>query len=802
MSSIGSKDEFISQITRQSIFRHFFNPGTNKTDAPTSIPPNRLVCRGNRDLFFISNNLVRCCTINPNTINYKLLQVEKPYYEITSLAINKSGTLLALIGEEELDVVTLPANVMKGPGANVEGSSFTIKNLNGKIKKCLWQTTAANDSVLVVLNDKSQVKAYDLTKSLEVPIVDLDLKSFANFKNQGATSISFGSDKNLAGGLTLYVTTRSSIYAVYPFTSSTTKLATTKEAIDVALQDTKSAMELIQEKYPTNLTDIAFSPLTKAALKQFEYFAYLKNQLNGTLPTVEEVRDIHTDNPYKLFVVQQHLADFEGPTLQGPVATLGSEIQDIASFGENTFVSLLASVGDNAVVNYFAQLAPMLMKYKVSGEVSDESKEPTPAVQVPKYVKPKKGFGFVDNTEVQERALVKQTQSQASFWKEELTTLDLLHTDKLPVDASDSSTSNKLPTYLGGLDEDRFTIFMGSKKVVIADCAWVKDFVSDLVGDRVDDVAVTPHYGVASSEPEPILAFAYIKDEITSTGEYLVVIRKKTQDDLEVIQIVNNESEESTDKPKELLSPTDKLKSNPALIYNAPPPFSGLVAELQTLAKTNIAAGGLQGNSNLGVGGVENLESLNKLSVNTIQLASEYSIFGIKLQSRILSNLDSLKEQRSVLDKIKLQCETSEHGEDDKLAKLTEKQEKLDKRFSELQKKIFDALNRYNRNRSLPLSDAESTWFKEIDSVDNAVNSTRQKEASLTEKIEQLSLQVKSMVEASKEKRDDNSEITPVEQLELEQKLSKLKNWLVREDKAIQALKDKLTSSLKVLDKQ
>lgn len=192
---------------------------------------------------------------------------------------------------------------------------------------------------------------------------------------------------------------------------------------------------------------------------------------------------------------------------------------------------------------------------------------------------------------------------------------------------------------------------MASKKIVIVDCTWVKDFVNDLVGNKVDDVAVAPHYGVASEEPEPILAFTYIKDKITSTGEYLLVFRSKTKDDLEVIQIVNTAPEDLTTEPKEILRLTDKVQSNAGLTYKAPSPFDELLAELQNLSKIKIATGGIQGNTGLDKGNVDDLENLNKLSINTIQLAKEYSIFGIKLQTRILSNLDSLKEQKSILNK-------------------------------------------------------------------------------------------------------------------------------------------------------
>ena len=107
----------------------------------------------------------------------------------------------------------------------------------------------------------------------------------------------------MAGGLTLYVSTLSNIYAIYPFSAKFGNLATTKKAIDIALEDTKAAMELIQEKYPVNLLDTATSTLNKAAIRQFEYYLHFKSQLSGALPIIKEVRDTHTNNPYELLLL-------------------------------------------------------------------------------------------------------------------------------------------------------------------------------------------------------------------------------------------------------------------------------------------------------------------------------------------------------------------------------------------------------------------------------------------------------------------------------------------------------------------
>lgn len=797
MLSIGSADQFIHQITQQFVFQRLWTGNSTPPElVPASTPYNRLVCRNNTDLFFATGNIVRCCSISPNHKNYKLFKVQHQFHEVVSLLMNKSGTLLAIIGEEQIDVVSLPTNVMKSGGIYVDGACFKINNLQGKVRKCVWQTVAANDSTLVVLNDNSQIRAYDLTKSLDVPVVDIDLKSYPNFANEEAISITFGSSKNLAGGLTLYVSTLSNIYAIYPFTSRFGNLATTKEAIDIALEDTKAAMELIQEKYPVNLVETATSSLNKAAIQQFEYYLYFRNQLCGELPIVKEVRDTHTNSPYELFVVRQNLSNWTDYSLQGPLISSNSGIKDLISIGDNDLVSILASIDTNATVTYYAQLAPMLMKCNLTSVASNgASNESSQTVHKPRYVKPKRGFGFIDNSEEEEKALVKQTQSQESFWKEELTTLDFLQSDKLPVD--DNNDITNFPTFFGEIDSTRFSVCVNSNKLVLVDCSWVQAFVDDLKNDKIDSVSITTNYGIASAEKEPITAFAYVKDDVTSTGEYLIVCRSKLVNDMEVVQIVDKAvSDDQDEAAGTLLLPEEPHKES-TLTYIPSKPFSVLEEELESLEKIDIGTD-IKSNEDLNSLTVDNLSNLNSLSVRTIQLASSYTIFGIKLQSRILANLDSLKEQLHILDKIKNDYD-GDHPKDhtDKLDKLTEKQTKLDERMMKLQQKIFDGLNKFKQDKTLPISKAEKDWFKEINSINALLNSSTDDEVALTKKIENLSLQVHSIIE-SREK-EKTPKLTAVEQLELEKRLSKLKNWLQREDKSIEILKDKLNNSLKLI---
>ena len=66
---------------------------------------------------------------------------------------------------------------------------------------------------------------------------------------------------------------------------------------------------------------------------------------------------------------------------------------------------------------------------------------------------------------------------------------------------------------------------------------------------------------------------------------------------------------------------------------------------------------------------------------------------------------------------------------------MTEKQAKLDERIIKLQQKIFDGLNKFKQDKTLPISEAERNWFKEINSINALVNSSTDNEVGLTKRL-------------------------------------------------------------------
>lgn len=139
-------DELVSLIAKQSIFQHNFPIDLNFAQAPgiksptkpssQSIPYNKLICRNNSELFFAQDNLVRCCTINPITSNYKLLKTAHADFEVVSLEINESSTFLAIVGDLIVDIVSLPLVLnTKQKSVFIEDKHYRITDV-GKIKKC------------------------------------------------------------------------------------------------------------------------------------------------------------------------------------------------------------------------------------------------------------------------------------------------------------------------------------------------------------------------------------------------------------------------------------------------------------------------------------------------------------------------------------------------------------------------------------------------------------------------------------------------------------------------------------------
>lgn len=719
--SCNMSDELISLITKQLIFQHNFPidfnfakaPDATPDVVPPSIPYNKLLCRNNSELFFAQGNLVRCCTINPVTSNYKLLKTPHADFEVVSLEINESGSLLAIVGDTTVDVVTLPPVLnTKQKSVYIEDKNYRVSSV-GKIKKVLWQSIVANDSMLVILNDKSEVLGFDLKKSVTIPSVKISFDEKIN-------SIAFGSRSKINDGLKLYASTDDKIVSV-DFFNDSTKIAVSESAIDVANGDSQNTIEIIKEKFPDE------SMLLTLAKEQLKVYESLHDQLVNNL---REVRGLYTDDPYELFVVELKLAtpDYKPRT----VAQVGAD--DLVSFGDNEQIGLLAAI-KNDTISYFSNILG-------SGFVQyEEPKQVT-------YAKPKKGFGFIDSFD--------EVSAEKQFWQLELNSLEFLQSEKLPF------TGSGYLKNLNGCDDKFVAVIAGS--LVVANCEWVSELLQELERDSFDTLdKIKPTYNLLSSGTG-LQGFTVVSKFGLEVG---IIVR----DNLEIVTINAEVEQEQVKEPLKI----DDKPSVPSLAISAEP-FAEIESSLKTLEKSV----SLRGGTNVKiVPTIEVLEKLNKDSLETNQAVFGYSVYAIKLQSRTLAQLKSLKLQVETVKN--LTDDTPYSNElDDRISKILQKQEDLDSRMKHIQLKINDEMY---KAKNVPLSKEEKEYFNEI----NEWNKTT---LDLIDKLKTFSDEVE---ECKKIKPAEEDEKDVLENLQLQQKVKKLITWLKFQGTEIHELMEKVS---------
>ncbi|KAK6457773.1 nuclear pore protein [Scheffersomyces xylosifermentans] len=811
MPDIGTKDQFVEQITSQSIFRTFVELEASDDSSFSTEGFDRLVCRNNTEVFFANRNSVRCCTISPFSTNYRLLQNDFDRFYIQGLEINPSGTLLAAIGsgDSELVLFSLP-ETLDDSRSLVASKSFPIKNIGGKIRKVVFQSVVANDCVVVILNDKNEIKAYDISISLEIPQISLKLTDFDQFKNTDqASSIAFGSSCNLSGSLTLYVTAGSKIHAIYPFVHKNAKIATTKERIDEAIEETTILLKTIEEKFPAkSIVESLESTLKSSAIKQFEYYSFLKRQVGGSVPVRTEVRGIHTKNPYELLVLDQNLPSIFTPQLQGPVFAGAAPIYEIIPLAANDHVSILTSASltpsNNVLLTYHAQLKSLLMKWKNPRDEESVAKFPLQIKEAPPkgYTKPKRGFGFVDLDESEdtkkksktaEQLQYEQNMKEVRFWGSELSKLSVLGIDELPI------SSNEKRLRMRALDSNSGKIAVTNGAITVGDAsAWINTLIESIVLGNQSPFEADTKYITSSSRKESILGLTSVVDTVTETGEYLIVFRRGPKDNLEVIELHPAEEKQKENLIESGTHEEIKHDDPPVLLHE---PIDELLKDAKKLKRFPTPLGaGLSSDHLKKISGVESLVDVNKLSTTTIERVSEYTRYTININARVASQIEILKSQVETMRKISetKMDEAKLNENESKLRRISQKQEKLDQRVDTLKTKLFNSVQKLKANKSLPMSTAEKAWFREINSINNQVNKDSKERKSLVNVVTSLQAQVKEIIERHSEDKEVDAS-TKLRNMELRQQLAKVKYWLEQEDTRISSTKSELEDTFKRL---
>lgn len=808
-----SEERILHDITNKLIFRTFLRELEVNQDS-TIIDKNRIVVRKETEIFFAVGNTVRYCTLEDDNRKYSILDRANGDFEILLLKLNSLGTFLAVLGQKDIEIISLP-NDLSSENPTTKVDSYKLQGVTGNINKVVWHSAIANDCCLVVLNDQSKIFAYDISISCKVVQLQFNLNKFDKFNGEIAKSLDFGSDANLSGLLTLYVATETSnIFALYPFIYPAAKLVTRRECVEKSLDEASYILDTIEETFPSR--DLVRAPeesdLKKSISQQYEYYFELNKEFE-TSTLLKEYRRLWSPGPIELSVVPQNMTLSTDIDLQGPlVSGTRCDLFDMLNIGHDENCSFIVSLsrpmgGSSFLLTYYAQLTPLIMKWTSSHGKSgplQHNKDSRERIDEPdnkrsEYVKPKRGFGFIDLESDSDSCDVKFPSSADSndikkdinvFWATNFSELSRIAVEQLTL------PHDKEP-FLSKLEEPSESFFIKiNGAIIMADYSkWVEQLVYSSEAPEIKN-----EYHVIDEHKVPVSSFAVTKDFLKSDSKFLIVIRASEENSLSVIPF--GRRPEST-VLKEASATSEKFDHDEYESLLVQEPFEEIASQLKILHQTNTPENfksslTLKNDELLAKlnGSIQNLRALNTLSKDIIKTTSQNTSYILRLgmrmrtqQKELVSQIERLKELESNQDN------ESYVALKDTEAKISERQDRIDKRLKEISKKISRAIREIHYGRNLPLSDAEKRWFREVNSINALVNNPNE-DSALISRMSKLTSQVehiKSMVDTSS---SQVSKADKMDEFQLNQNIHKIRKWLDEEGKVIAITKKKLDTIL------
>lgn len=757
-----------AQISRQEIFKTMGVETISVSDFQ-----NKLVCINNSDVYMAVNNCVRYASLNTSGSYYKILDTARDCnFSIRSLQVNSLGTLIALVGDTECCIISTVLGTHNSAVLPVK--THRLGNIAGRIIKTCWQSATANDCTLVVLTDQNCVLSYDLTVSLYMPVLTVDLSLQQALNGHRASSIAFGSSSNLIGSLTLYISTFESIYAIYPFVPEHGKIATTIDQIDDAINESSLIIKTIEEKFPfTDIYDSLNSKLKLKALFQYEYFLALKKKTASGIPIPTEVRNIESSSPFELLVFEQQFV--HEIIVQGPLTHNEGKVVELSEYHSNPVVSILLSIssdGNSSLISAYAQLSPLIMTWKEEQEQIPIKKTST---KKHGYIKPKKGFGFLDlsdNEDEQEteeektlRLRNERSQQETLYWKQEFTELSTLTLESIP------HPCNSQTRLIAG---DQACAINLDKKLLVLESKWIKELIKSIKTNGVPEIDFSNTYVPVSGTFDKLEGVTFIQDCV-------IAYSSKATDNLTVMKLEQQETKPVTPRSVEAVQAPTKLPKDLSI--------EKIIHEVKLQSIQPRSNSPIKADS-------QSLQQVNEISTEVLNKVLIYTTNTLKLLFRLQSQVIEMGSQLQTLLKI-----AEKEIDNDKLAEsksrydtLLTRQQQTEQKVHEIKSNLTKYLQHLSQNKTLPLSKAERAWFKEINDINNQVNG----ENSLIKKVNAAETQVNSL-----KKNITGSMIeSPTHKLklmEVRQSIAKLQYNLQEKGEFIEEAKTKLESNFKKL---
>lgn len=724
----------------------------------------------NNVVFTAMANVVKAAPISPKTKFYKIIKLAGPETDVKTLLLCPSQRYLTVVGEKSISVVdTNEISFADHSTALAEPFSFDLGKFKDPVQCVQWHPAAARHSEIVVLTSR-QILVFDVMCSFSTPVLVLDLASFPDLDGKNVVSMAFGSADSFSGSITLYINTACGlIYAIFPFLCKGSLFRTSALQISQFYLETQEALSSVSDSFPPIV--INKNPRVEALASQLSFAESLQQNL-----TVSMGKELAISGDVTLDYAEPSF----GYEIQGPVAKTGKNAT-IVQVASNDKVSLLASVHStatgNSKIEYYGQFQPLVMGMKKIQDNFHKPTEPQSKVVVPKeesYVKPARGFGYVvesDSDDEDNSAF----EAAMKAYHEELEIYNL--NVKLSKHFSDNfGNLTKMASDSTKISGNPIISSEGEKLLLASGGTLLVGSLGESTASLFLSLAglFEPTYDTFDISPDTT-SVALCEDTIGHSGSFVISCSPK--DKVYVRQIVSNEVKITKKEAPEEFLPT--------------PPVPSYVPadELRLRLDKSLSIGELK---NFNLESIDTLSDVHGITRNAAGQINALTKFMLSLQMKLKFQVEDLRAQVKDAEHAlaKYQNEEKRNSTERKLSLLVGRQQKLAQKQKRIQENIVDRFEELKLKIDLPISKAEREWFKELNDMNQSVNVDGTSK-SISTLVEEITREVASLTTEEHEREEQEREEPALELLQMGPALSRIRNFLLYEEKLIRETKTK-----------
>lgn len=728
--------------------------------------------KDNSVVFVAQLSVLKVAPLHGAENRYKLVALSSNF-EIESLLLNSSQSLLAVVGARSIAVV----DVKKNPDFQSSATSWNCFDVCigpiDPVVKVLWNSAHLSDSELVVLTE-SEVLVYNIVVSISEPVMRIPFDKFPQLQGQKVVSMSFGSSVNFEGMITLYLSTdQGEIYALHPFLYKGSHLEASMGLIAFYTNDFTNAHENYLIDIPPA---ISFEPYRRAFLRQSHFVQLVLKMQN--LTTNSELTDDET-----------MLLEFDdltvSPELLGPLVKFPSSAE-LLMFATNELASLLAAVykdkkGEINIVS-LCQLHHLMFGINLPSEKLQEPVKPAEPLAKKKkdrdYRRPTRGFGFVEDSESDKEDSHDEYQKQLFHYQEELSLfkfkLDIRNYvqteyNKLSLIRTDHTSVAALKFSLQRLSDYLFAVVCGNAVILVDARNKTQQNFDPLKSKLNIEFKIRP----LSFTPNTC---AHVQDSIQGSGDF--VLAYLCGQPVNLLPVVIDYDEELSTEPKKSVSDQETEAALPKLGALLP------AEELQLLLPEKKPVSEVEGFD------PENFKSLklvHQTTADVLKRVGKFTQYLVALQVKLELQMDDLKKQTSNLDSVMRMKDMEET-----VANVAERVDAMKKRHSELEdreekirSKIIARFEKQLVSTTLPMSNAEREWFKELNKITKVISVGDEKTPSLQTTVQNLKQKVDELVKNHTVMSPEDRLAADLEKLLINTTLSRISLNLTQEGKHI-----------------